>query len=129
MNFLKEHYAAQNSFIYSSFFISFVIATQIQIIFTEPIPAERLYHLGVVNYLYPLEKLQEETTKLALKLAMGPGKSFGKQKKLIDQALSASLAEILEQERLIQTLMVQTEDHQEGITAFIEKRKPEFKGK
>ncbi|PGY06391.1 enoyl-CoA hydratase/isomerase family protein [Bacillus sp. AFS031507] len=101
-----------------------------QFFFTaEPIPAERLNQLGVINYLHPLEKLQEETTKLALKLAYGPGKSYGKQKKLIDQALTASLAEILEQERLIQTLMVQTEDHQEGIAAFIKKRKPEFKGK
>jgi 2-(1,2-epoxy-1,2-dihydrophenyl)acetyl-CoA isomerase len=101
-----------------------------QFFFTaEQIPAERLYQLGVINYLFPLEKLQEETTKLALKLAHGPGKSIGKQKKLVDQAFTASLAEILEQERLIQTLMVQTEDHQEGIAAFKEKRKPEFKGK
>ncbi|NRD80349.1 enoyl-CoA hydratase [Bacillus sp. BRMEA1] len=101
-----------------------------QFLFTaEPISAERLYQLGVINFLYPLEKLQEETTKLALKLAHGPGKSYGKQKKLVDQAFTASLAEILEQERLIQMLMVQTEDHQEGIKAFKEKRKPEFKGK
>lgn len=101
-----------------------------QFFFTaESIPAERLYQLGVINYLYPSEKLPEETTKLALKLAHGPGKSFGKQKKLVDQAFTASLAEILDQERLIQTLMVQTEDHKEGIAAFKEKRKPEFKGK
>jgi len=101
-----------------------------QFLFTaEPIPAERLYQLGVINYLVPVEKLQEETTKFALKLAHGPGKAYGKQKKLIDQAFTSSLADILEQERLIQTLMVQTEDHQEGIAAFKEKRKPAFKGK
>jgi 2-(1,2-epoxy-1,2-dihydrophenyl)acetyl-CoA isomerase len=95
----------------------------------EPIPAERLYQLGVINYLYPLEKLQEETTLLAMKLARGPGKAFGMQKKLIDHSFTATLEEILEQERITQTLMVQTEDHQEGIAAFKEKRKPEFKGK
>ncbi|MEH7332476.1 enoyl-CoA hydratase [Neobacillus drentensis] len=101
-----------------------------QFFFTaEPIPAERLHQLGVINFLFPLENLQEETTKLALKLAHGAGKAFGKQKKLVDQAFTSTLEEILEQERLIQVLMVETEDHQEGITAFKEKRKPVFKGK
>ncbi|MEH7106737.1 enoyl-CoA hydratase/isomerase family protein [Bacillus sp. JJ1764] len=101
-----------------------------QFFFTaEPISAERLYQLGVINYLVPQEKLHEETTKLALKLAHGPGKAYGKQKKIVDQAFTASLEEILEQERLTQMLMVQTEDHQEGIAAFKEKRKPAFKGK
>ncbi|MGJ7912749.1 enoyl-CoA hydratase/isomerase family protein [Neobacillus sp. LXY-1] len=101
-----------------------------QFFFTaEPISAERLYQLGVINYLVPQEKLQEETTKLALKLAHGPGKAYGKQKKIVDQAFTASLEEILEQERLTQMLMVQTEDHQEGIAAFKEKRRPAFKGK
>lgn len=101
-----------------------------QFFFTaEPISAERLYQLGVINVLYPLEKLQDETTKLALELAQGPGKAFGMQKKLIDHSFTASLEEILEQERITQTLMVQTEDHHEGVTAFKEKRKPVYKGK
>jgi 2-(1,2-epoxy-1,2-dihydrophenyl)acetyl-CoA isomerase len=101
-----------------------------QFFFTaEPIPAERLYQLGVINYLFPLEKLQEETTKLAVKIARGPGKAYGMQKKLIDHSFTATLEEILEQERITQTLMVQTLDHQEGIAAFKEKRKPSFKGR
>jgi 2-(1,2-epoxy-1,2-dihydrophenyl)acetyl-CoA isomerase len=95
----------------------------------EAIPAERLYQLGVINFLYPLEKLQEEATKVALKLAQGPGKAYGMQKKLIEHSFTASLAEILEQERITQTLMVQTDDHKEGVAAFKEKRKPVYKGK
>jgi 2-(1,2-epoxy-1,2-dihydrophenyl)acetyl-CoA isomerase len=95
----------------------------------EPIPAERLYELGVINRVVPLENLQEETTKLALKLAHGPGKAIGKQKKLVERSFTSTLEEILEQERLTQALMVETEDHKEGVTAFKEKRKPVFKGR
>lgn len=95
----------------------------------EPIPAERLYQLGVINQLVPLEKLQEETVTFATKLAHGPSKAFGMQKKIIEHSFTASLEEILEQERITQTLMVTTEDHQEGIQAFKEKRRPNFQGK
>jgi 2-(1,2-epoxy-1,2-dihydrophenyl)acetyl-CoA isomerase len=95
----------------------------------EPIPAKRLYQLGVINALFSLERLQEETTKIALNLAQGPGKAFGKQKKLIDHSFNATLEEILEEERLTQVLMVQTEDHKEGVAAFKEKRNPIYKGR
>jgi 2-(1,2-epoxy-1,2-dihydrophenyl)acetyl-CoA isomerase len=101
-----------------------------QFLFTaEPILAERLYQLGVINYLVPMDKLHEETQKLASKLANGPTRTYGMIKKLVDHSLTASLEEILEQERITQTMLVTTEDHQEGIAAFKEKRKPNFTGK
>jgi 2-(1,2-epoxy-1,2-dihydrophenyl)acetyl-CoA isomerase len=101
-----------------------------QFFFTaEPIPVERLYQLGAINYIYPAENFQEETFKFALKLAQGPGKSYGMMKKMIDHSLTATLEEMLEQERLTQPIMTQTEDHKEGVLAFKEKRKPNFKGK
>jgi 2-(1,2-epoxy-1,2-dihydrophenyl)acetyl-CoA isomerase len=101
-----------------------------QFLFTaEPISAERLYQLGVINYLVPMDKLQEETQKLASQLANGPTRTYGMIKKLVDHSLTASLEEILEQERITQTMLVSTEDHQEGIAAFKEKRKPNFTGK
>ncbi|MEH7115565.1 enoyl-CoA hydratase-related protein [Neobacillus niacini] len=95
----------------------------------EPIPAQRLYQLGVINSLFPAERLQEEATKRALSLAQGPAMAFGKQKKLIEHSFTSTLEEILEEERLTQVLMVQTEDHKEGVAAFKEKRKPAFKGR
>lgn len=95
----------------------------------EPISADRLYQLGVINYLVPLERLEDEVFKLASKLANGPIHAFGKMKKLVDASYQSTLEEMLEQERLNQTLMVSTEDHQEGISAFKEKRQPVFTGK
>lgn len=114
-----------------SYFIPRLVGPHLakQFMFTaEPIPAERLYQLGVINYLVPLEKLQEETLKLASQLANGPTRTYGMIKKLVDHSMTATLEEILEQERITQTMMVSTEDHQEGIAAFKEKRKPNFTG-
>ncbi|KAF0995071.1 enoyl-CoA hydratase/isomerase family protein [Geobacillus sp. TFV-3] len=101
-----------------------------QFFFTaEPIPARRLYELGALSEVVPAERLREAVETLALQLASGPTKAIGKQKRLIEHALTATLEEILEEERLIQGLMVETEDHREGVAAFKEKRKPLFLGK
>ncbi len=94
----------------------------------EPITAQRLFQLGVINYLVPADQLKEESIKLASRLAVGPSKAYGMMKKLVDHSLTATLEEMLEKERLTQTLMIASEDHQEGIAAFKEKRKPVFKG-
>ncbi|MFD1737346.1 enoyl-CoA hydratase/isomerase family protein [Bacillus salitolerans] len=115
-----------------SYFIPRLIGPHLakQFLFTaEPIPAKRLYDLGVINYLTPVVYLQEEAVKLASKLASGPIKAYGMMKKIVDHSFNSTLEEILEQERITQTLMIQTEDHQEGVIAFTEKRKPNFIGK
>ncbi|WP_059104925.1 enoyl-CoA hydratase/isomerase family protein [Shouchella shacheensis] len=93
----------------------------------EPIPAKRLHQLGVINYLFSTETLREEAGRIAEELANGPILAYGMIKKLVNHSMTASLEEILEQERITQTMMVTTEDHIEGITAFKEKRKPNFK--
>ena len=101
-----------------------------QFLFTaEPIPAKRLYELGVINKLVPLDSLRDEVIQYATMLSYGPGKAYGQIKKLIDYSFSATLEDVLERERITQTMMVATEDHQEGVMAFKEKRKPQFTGK
>lgn len=49
--------------------------------------------------------------------------------KIVNDSFHLTLEQVLEQERLTQVLMVETRDHQEGISAFKEKRKPLFQGK
>ena len=52
-----------------------------------------------------------------------------RMKKIVNDSFHLTLEQVLEQERLTQVLMVETRDHQEGISAFKEKRKPLFQGK
>ncbi|MFZ3589505.1 enoyl-CoA hydratase/isomerase family protein [Bacillus sp. DJP31] len=95
----------------------------------EPLLASKALEYGIVNHLYPLENLQEQTMNLALRLSKGPGVAFGMMKKLVNQSQNLTLEEMLEQERLTQAMMVTTQDHQEGVQAFVEKRKPVFLGR
>jgi 2-(1,2-epoxy-1,2-dihydrophenyl)acetyl-CoA isomerase len=60
-------------------------------------------------------------------MSEGPVLAFGMMKKIINA--SGSLEDVLETERITQTHMIMTEDHQEGVNAFKEKRKPTFIGK
>ncbi|WP_374053896.1 enoyl-CoA hydratase/isomerase family protein [Rossellomorea sp. FM04394] len=95
----------------------------------EPVGAGRMYDLGVVNRIVPSERLEEKTTEWAVELAMGPSKAYGMMKKMIDRSFITSLDEMLEQERITQTMMISTEDHGEGVSAFKEKRRPSFSGR
>jgi 2-(1,2-epoxy-1,2-dihydrophenyl)acetyl-CoA isomerase len=95
----------------------------------QPISAKEAKELKIVNRTYPIASLEEEAMAYAEKLSKGPGKAYGFIKKIADASLTSSLSEVLEQERITQALMVTTEDHKEGATAFKEKRAPQFKGK
>ncbi|WP_454101220.1 enoyl-CoA hydratase/isomerase family protein [Metabacillus sp. SLBN-84] len=95
----------------------------------EPITAVQAEEYGIVNKVVPLEQLKDEAVSYAHKLSQGPVKAYGMMKKIINASAMSTLEEILEQERIAQTLMISTEDHHEGIHAFKEKRKPIFQGK
>lgn len=101
-----------------------------ELLFTaEPIPVETASEWGLVNRVIPAGELEETAMDYALRLAKGPGRAIGMMKKIVDQADQSDLAAILEQERISQTMMVETLDHKEGVAAFKEKRKPQFTGK
>lgn len=74
------------------------------------------------------EELQETANGCAAKLAKMPTRGLGLTKKALNAAWTNNLDQQLDLEEQLQTEAGQTYDYQEGVNAFLEKRKPEFKG-
>jgi 2-(1,2-epoxy-1,2-dihydrophenyl)acetyl-CoA isomerase len=95
----------------------------------ERLPAEKALEWGMLNRVYDDEQLMPETMKLAKDLAEGPTRSLGMMRKLCWQGLNNTYIEQIYLERKYQRMMGVSEDHQEGVTAFKEKRPPKFRGR
>ncbi|WP_040248256.1 enoyl-CoA hydratase-related protein [Psychroserpens mesophilus] len=95
----------------------------------DKIGAEEAEKLGMIYKVIPLENFEDEVNKLALKLANMPTKALGFIKELFNQSMTNDLDAQLALESKLQIEAAQSEDYAEGVAAFIEKRKPNFKGK
>lgn len=95
----------------------------------DKVSAEEAANMGMIYKVLPLESFEEEVNELALKLANMPTLALGKIKEAFNQSLTNNLEEQLALESKLQIEAAQTEDYEEGVLAFIEKRKPNFKGK
>lgn len=93
------------------------------------ITAEEAERVGLVNRVEAPEELERVTMEIASSLAAAPTKSIGLIKRTLNKALSADLDTLLDYEACIQQIASETEDHKEGIAAFLEKRKPRFTGR
>ena len=85
--------------------------------------------IGIVNFVVPQADLAAETEKLAKRLAGGPTHAIGNTKTLLNASLDRSIEGQLQAEALSFADCTTTDDMREGITAFVQKRKPEFQGK
>jgi enoyl-CoA hydratase/carnithine racemase len=91
-------------------------------------PAEAL-ELGIVNALHPSEELPEKTLEYARALAGGATKAIGNIKLAVHEGLALGLEAGLVRERELVEELFSSDDGQEGIAAFAEKRKPVFSGR
>ena len=91
-------------------------------------PAEAL-ELGIVDRLFPAERLQAETMKYATKVASGATLAVGRIKQALMEGMDLPLDEALALERDLMEPLFDTADATEGIAAFAEKRQPTYTGR
>jgi 2-(1,2-epoxy-1,2-dihydrophenyl)acetyl-CoA isomerase len=95
----------------------------------DVVDAEEACRIGLVNRVVPDEELEAETTALANKLAAMPTRALGSTKQALYASFESDLETALEREAVGQTLCGRTADHEEGVAAFFEKRKPNSTGR
>ena len=95
----------------------------------QPIGAQRALDLGLLNQVFPTAELERSTLEFAARLAQGPTVAYGRVKALFNSSWDASLAGQLDAETEYISNITMTDDFQEGIKAFAEKRSPRFQGR
>ena len=93
------------------------------------IPGQEAVTLGLANKVVPRAELETEATALATRLANGPTQAYARTRALLNSAFDRTLEEQLEAEALNFSECSATEDFADGVRAFVERRKPVFKGR
>lgn len=99
------------------------------IMLSDRFDSQRALQLGLLNKAVPAERLAEETAALAQRLAGGPAFAYAQAKQLLNASLTHSLDQQLEAEAAAFLACSRSADFNEGVAAFVAKRKPKFSGK
>lgn len=94
----------------------------------DKVSAEEAERLGMVYKVVSQDSFSETIKEISSTLAMMPTKALGYTKQLLNASMENTLEEQLSMESKLQIASAQTEDYAEGVAAFVEKRKPKFKG-
>jgi len=103
-----------------------------EMLFTaEPLPSDQAFNLGIINYVKPADEIEAFVRNIADRIALNSPLSIGVMKdalRLLSSAHAVS-PELFERIQGMRRIVYDSEDYQEGIRAFREKRKPKFPGK
>ncbi|MEQ8926165.1 MAG: enoyl-CoA hydratase-related protein [Fulvivirga sp.] len=93
------------------------------------VKGKEAFEMGLVNKVVPLADLDAAVKEYTDYYANAPTKAIGMMKKMLNKAGNSSLDEMLDYEAYCQEIAGNSEDYKEGVNAFLEKRKAQFKGK
>lgn len=116
----------------STFFLPRMIGSTkaLELMYTaDKMSAQQANEYGLVNKLSSSEEVLKEAIAFAEKLAKGPTMAYALTKRAVNKAIFDDLEELLEYEAQLQEIAGKSDDFQEGVKAFIEKREPAYTGK
>ena len=95
----------------------------------DDVTAFEAERIGLINKCVPIDEFEAETRALGERLAAGPTRTYGYIKELLYSALDLDLPGVHEQEGKFQLAALATEGHREGVTAFLQKKRPKYSGR